>query len=189
MYGFLIDCVLYSVTGLGHAWIRHLFKYHDHVQCTKCTCTKYQFSKYKSCPVSLYEGKGPRIYIAGRRDSNPPSSSVGRTLPTSLRLLCRQLYRRTSSVVYWRQSGERLGESFQLTMMGGAIYIRILWNRSSYPTKAWTNFFSLIVMTNSPTNSFIEIFAISFFVTKIFNFPIFRFLQCTIILRTIFANV
>ena len=123
------------------------------------------------------------------RTAPPPSSSVGRTLPTSLRLLCRQLYRRTSSVVYWRQSGERLGESFQLTMMGGAIYIRILWNRSSYPTKAWTNFFSLIVVTNSPTNSFIEIFAISFFVTKIFNFPIFRFLQCTIILRTIFANV
>ena len=71
------------------------------------------------------EEKHTHMYsITLRTDSTSPSSSVGRTLPTSPRLLCQQLYRRTGSSVYCRQSGERLGESLQLKTMrgvGGAV--------------------------------------------------------------------
>ena len=49
----------------------------------------------------------------------PPSSSGGSTLPTSLCLQWRQLYRRTGSAVYCRQSRERLGECFPWKTKGG----------------------------------------------------------------------
>ena len=44
---------------------------------------------------------------------------MGSTLPTSLCLLCRQLYRRTGIARYCRQSGERLGECFLQKTKGG----------------------------------------------------------------------
>ena len=68
---------------------------------------------------SYSNGLEQRIYISDRRVSPPPSFSVGSTLPTSLCLLCRQLYRRTGIVRYCRQSGERLGECFLRTTKGG----------------------------------------------------------------------
>ena len=61
------------------------------------------------------------ISLLERTAPPPPSSSGERTLPTSLRLHWWQLYRRTGSAVYCRQSGGRLGECFPRKTKGGGV--------------------------------------------------------------------
>ena len=102
------------------------------IWCSLCRIMPHAWTWSTATSVSASAGSGQPIqlvllytkeytYITRRRDSNIPSSFNNLTHPTSPRLLCWQLYRRTGSAVYCRQRGERLGELTFCKTMGVAV--------------------------------------------------------------------
>ena len=105
------------------------------IWCSLCRTMPHAWTWSTATSVSASAGSGQPIqlvllytkeytYITRRRDSNIPSSFNNLTHPTSPRLLCWQLYRRTGSPVYCRQSRERLGESIYSLLYTA---IQLLW--------------------------------------------------------------
>ena len=117
----------------------------------------------------------PKNIYQRQKGQSPPSLSLGSTHPTSLCLLCRQLYRRTGIVRCCRQSGQRLGECFLRTTKWGTdpsitdIYSLLctLW-QLNFASKSLTFCVFLYVTDDLP-----DFFCPVVVVAKLNNFPSF----------------